>query len=88
MNDCPQLDTTRGHVFESSILMHEAVIAGMGIAVGIKEVLSRQFASNSLVEAFRGARHAECPYHLMGTSKNCPDWAAGIEGWGYSAAEV
>lgn len=78
VNDCPQLNTTRGHVFESSILMHEAVIAGMGIAVGIKEVLSRQFAANSLVEAFRGARHAECPYYLiyLETTTQHPGFAA------------
>lgn len=64
-NDCEGIDTTQGHVFESSKLMYEAAIAGLGIGVGLREVLAREFAFGSLVIPFEDAQPAECPFYLV-----------------------
>jgi len=56
------LDTRRGQWFENAPMMYEAAMSGLGLAIGIEELLSREFASNRLVVAFRDNIEIACSY--------------------------
>ncbi|AUN94447.1 MAG: LysR family transcriptional regulator [Azoarcus sp.] len=58
-------DEREGLRFESSNLMYEAAKAGVGVAIGIREVVQRDLATGSLVIPFGHARFAPCPYYLI-----------------------
>jgi LysR family glycine cleavage system transcriptional activator len=64
-NGNTRIDPARGQRFESSKLMYEAAIAGGGIAIGLKELLEREFSAGSLTIAFPDSKPASCPYYLI-----------------------
>lgn len=64
-NGMDGLDTGRGQRFENAPLLYEAAIAGLGLAIGIEEVLSRDFASGRLQIAFEDTRRADCPFYVI-----------------------
>lgn len=59
------VDTTRGQWFENASMMYEAAMSGLGIAIGIEELLSREFASNRLARAFRDNVDIICPFCVI-----------------------
>lgn len=60
-----RFDPFRGRRFESSPLMYQAAIAGMGIGIGIREILFREFATGSLIEPFPETAPAPCPFYMI-----------------------
>ena len=46
-------------------MMYEAAMSGLGIAIGIEELLSREFASNRLAGAFRDNVEITCPFCVI-----------------------
>lgn len=73
-----RFDPFKGRRFESSPLMYQAAIAGMGIGIGIREILFREFASGSLIEPFPETVAAPCPYYIIRprSTDAHPDFAA------------
>jgi LysR family glycine cleavage system transcriptional activator len=73
-----EFDPFAGRRFESSPLLYQAAIAGMGIGIGIREILSREFATGSLVEPFPETAPAPCTFYLIWPPKTDghPDFAA------------
>lgn len=72
-NCCEGIATTQGHVFESSKMMYEAVIAKLGIGVGLREVLARELAFGNLVIPFEDAVPAKATFYMvypMATAKH------------------
>lgn len=63
------LDTSRGQWFENASMMYEAAMSGLGIAIGIEELLSREFASNRLAVAFRDNAEIVCPFYVIRPKK-------------------
>lgn len=59
------LDTSQGPSFENAPMMYEAAMSGLGIGIGIKEVLSRDFATNRLAIAFPDNVETTCPFYLI-----------------------
>lgn len=59
------VDTTRGQWFENATMMYEAAMSGLGIAIGIEELLSREFASNRIAVAFRDTVKTTCPFYVI-----------------------
>lgn len=59
------IDTSQGVWFENAPMMYEAAISGLGIGIGIKEVLSRNFATQRLAIAFPDNVEASCPFYLI-----------------------
>lgn len=71
-------DPFKGRRFESSPLLYQAAIAEMGIGIGIREILFREFATGSLIEPFPETVPAPCPFYMIwpaGTDEH-PDFAA------------
>jgi alkanesulfonate monooxygenase SsuD/methylene tetrahydromethanopterin reductase-like flavin-dependent oxidoreductase (luciferase family) len=71
-------DPFKGRRFESSPLLYQAAIAGMGIGIGIREILFREFATGSLIQPFPETVPAPCPFYMIwpaGTDAH-PDFAA------------
>lgn len=64
-NGNTRIDPYRGLRFESSKLMYEAAIAGIGIAIGIQEVLHRELTSGALKIAFPDGVPAPCAFYLI-----------------------
>jgi len=64
-NGNTRLDPFRGQRFESSKLMYEAAIAGGGVAIGLGELLQREFSAGSLTIAFPDSKPAPCPFYLI-----------------------
>jgi len=64
-NGRSDFDCYRGQRFESSPLMYQAASAGMGIGIGIEQVLDRAFTSGALINPFPDARPAPCPFYLI-----------------------
>lgn len=60
-----KIDPSHGQRFESSNLLYEAAIAGLGIAIGIRDTLQREMSSGLLIEAFPTSRPANCPFYLI-----------------------
>lgn len=58
-------DQYRGRRFESSTLMYQAAMAGLGIGIGIREILMREFATGALVNPFPETVAAPCPFYLI-----------------------
>ncbi|HRO10865.1 LysR family transcriptional regulator [Amaricoccus sp.] len=77
-NGVRNFDPFRGRRFESSPLMYQAAIAGMGIGIGIREVLLREFATGSLINPFPETVPAPCPFYLIRppSTESHPDFAA------------
>lgn len=63
-NNLP-LNTECGQRFENASMMYEAAMSGLGIAIGIKEVLGREFMSNRLAIAFGDNVETDCPFHVI-----------------------
>lgn len=59
------LDTARGQRFENAPMMYEAAVSGLGIGVGIREVLSRDLASGRLVIAFPDNVETFCSFYVI-----------------------
>ncbi|MCQ0971006.1 LysR substrate-binding domain-containing protein [Paracoccus sp. TK19116] len=59
------VDTTRGQWFENASMMYEAAMSGLGIAIGIKDLLSREFSSNRLAAAFRDNVEIVCRFCVI-----------------------
>lgn len=59
------LDTSRGQWFENAPMMYEAAISGLGIGIGIREVLNREFDSHHLAIAFPDNVETDCPFHVI-----------------------
>lgn len=51
--------------YESSKLLYQAVAANTGIGIGIREVLSSEFASRTLINPFPESKAAECSFYLI-----------------------
>jgi LysR family glycine cleavage system transcriptional activator len=64
-NSNTRLDPFRGQRFESSKLMYEAAIAGGGIAIGLEEMLQREFRAGALTLALPESKPAPCPFYLI-----------------------
>jgi LysR family glycine cleavage system transcriptional activator len=71
-------DPFLGRRYESSPLMYQAAIAGMGVGIGIREVLFREFAVGSLVNPFPETQPVPCPFYLIrpASTETHPDFAA------------
>lgn len=59
------LDTKQGVRFENAPMMYEAAMSGLGIGIGIKEVLNREFATQRLTIAFPDNVETSCPFYLI-----------------------
>lgn len=59
------LDTSQGVRFENAPMMYEAAMSGLGIGIGIKEVLNRDFATQRLAVAFPDNVETACPFYLI-----------------------
>ncbi|MFZ7094418.1 LysR substrate-binding domain-containing protein [Primorskyibacter sp. 2E233] len=59
------VDTTRGQWFENASMMYEAAMSGLGIAIGIEELLSREFDTNRLAVAFSDNVEVACPFSVI-----------------------
>lgn len=64
-NKIANFDPYRGLRFESSKLMYEAAISGIGIAIGIQEVLERELSSGALKIPFDDNVAAPCAFYLI-----------------------
>ncbi|MCB9993570.1 MAG: LysR family transcriptional regulator [Hyphomicrobiaceae bacterium] len=64
-NVTTEFDPSAGQHFESSNLMYEAAISGLGIGIGLKDTLTRELQTGALTPAFPGSRPAECPVFLV-----------------------
>ncbi|MBB5220375.1 LysR family glycine cleavage system transcriptional activator [Amaricoccus macauensis] len=73
-----RFDPFSGRRFESSPLLYQAAIAGMGIGIGIREILVREFATGSLIEPFPEMVPAPCPFYMIwpASTDGHPDFAA------------
>lgn len=58
-------DLGESYGYESSKLLYQAVAANTGIGIGIREVLSNEFASRTLINPFPDSNAAECPFYLI-----------------------
>jgi len=59
------LDTTRGRRFENAPMMYEAAVSGLGIGIGIRELLGRDFAGGRLVVAFPDNVETHCSFYVI-----------------------
>ncbi|MFV0243649.1 MAG: LysR family transcriptional regulator [Qingshengfaniella sp.] len=59
------VDTSRGIRFENSAMMYEAVTSGLGIGIGIKEVLTRDFITGRMALAFPDSAPLGSAYYLV-----------------------
>lgn len=59
------LDTSRGQRFENAPMMYEAAVSGLGIGIGIREVLSRDLALRRLVIAFPDNVETHCSFYVI-----------------------
>lgn len=78
VNGNTRIDPYRGRRFESSKLMYEAAIAGIGIAIGVQEVLQRELTSGALKIAFYDSVPAPCAFYLIrpGSTESHPYFPA------------
>lgn len=65
VNGRRDLDFSRVRRFESSPLMYQAALAGMGVGIGIEQVLSRAFTSGALINPFPEAISPTCTFYLI-----------------------
>lgn len=65
VNPVGKFEPYRGKRFESSNLMYEAAMTGLGIAIGVRDVLTRELASGALVIPFPETKPAQCPIYLI-----------------------
>lgn len=59
------IDCKRGVWFENAPMMYEAAMSGLGIGIGIKEVLRRDFTTGRLSIAFPDSVDASCPFYVI-----------------------